>query len=88
MVYDRSASVLAILKLRNIENFSNMFLGYDLLAQRWVRYSCIYALAEALAGILMVAGVLMWLDSGDPVHRDGRRLQQRAAWLRFSILKT
>jgi amino acid transporter len=29
-----SMCILAILKLRDLENFSNMFLGYDLLAQR------------------------------------------------------
>ena len=57
-----SMCVLAILKLQNIESFSNMFLGYDLLAQRWVRYSYIYPFAEALAGVLMVAGALMWLS--------------------------
>ncbi len=57
-----SMCVLAILKLQNVESFSNMFLGYDLLAQRWVRYSYIYPFAEALAGILMIAGALMWLS--------------------------
>jgi hypothetical protein len=34
--------VLAILKLRDVEGFSNMFLGYDLLARRWVPYSYVY----------------------------------------------
>lgn len=53
-----SMCVLAILKLQNIETFSSMFLGYDLLAQKWVPYSYIYPFAEALAGILMVAGAL------------------------------
>lgn len=57
-----SMCVLAILKLQNIESFSNMFLGYDLLARRWVRYSYIYPFAEALAGVLMVAGALRWLS--------------------------
>lgn len=57
-----SMCVLAILKLQNIETFSSMFLGYDLLAQRWVRYSYIYPFAEALAGVLMVAGALTWLS--------------------------
>jgi NADH:ubiquinone oxidoreductase subunit 6 (subunit J) len=38
-----------------------MFLGYDLLAQRFVPYSFAYPFAEALAGILMIAGALMWL---------------------------
>ena len=53
--------VLAILKLQNIETFSSMFLGYDLLARRWVPYAYIYAFAEALAGLLMIAGALKWL---------------------------
>ena len=39
-----------------------MFLNYDLLAQRWVRYGYVYPFAEALAGILMVAGAMMWLS--------------------------
>lgn len=36
-----SMCVLAILKLRDLESFTNMFLGYDLLARRWVRYASI-----------------------------------------------
>jgi hypothetical protein len=56
-----SMCVLAILKIRNLEQFSNMFLGYDLLAQRFVRYAYIYPFAEALAGILMIARALLWL---------------------------
>ncbi|HAT8859148.1 TPA: glutaredoxin [Legionella pneumophila subsp. pneumophila] len=57
-----SMAVLALLKLQNIESFSTMFLNYDLLAKRWVPYSYIYPFAEALAGILMIAGVLNWLS--------------------------
>lgn len=57
-----SMAVLALLKLRDIERFSSMFLNYDLLAQRWVPYSYIYPFAEALAGILMIAGALQWLS--------------------------
>ena len=57
-----SMCVLAILKLRDIESFSSMFLGYDLLARRWVRYAYIYPFAEALAGVLMIAGALSWLS--------------------------
>lgn len=57
-----SMCVLAILKLQNVESFSNMFLGYDLLAKRWVPYSYIYPYAEALAGVLMLAGALRWLS--------------------------
>jgi glutaredoxin len=34
-----SMCVLALLKLQDIESFSTMFLNYDLLARRWVRYS-------------------------------------------------
>ncbi|QTD55583.1 MauE/DoxX family redox-associated membrane protein [Parasphingorhabdus cellanae] len=52
---------LAYLKLRDVESFSTMFLNYDLLARRWVRYGYIYPFAEGLAGLLMIAGVLMWL---------------------------
>jgi glutaredoxin len=53
--------ILAMLKLRDLEGFSNMFLGYDLLAQRWVRYAYLYPCGEALAGVLMVAGALTWI---------------------------
>ncbi|VEB36844.1 glutaredoxin [Legionella sainthelensi] len=57
-----SMSVLALLKLQNVEGFSTMFLNYDLLAKRWVPYSYIYPFAEALAGILMIAGVFRWIS--------------------------
>ena len=56
-----SMCILAILKLQDLESFSNMFLGYDLLAQRWVRYAYIYPFGEALAGVLMIAGALLWI---------------------------
>lgn len=56
-----SMCVLAILKLRDLERFSNMFLGHDLLAQRIVRYGYVYPFAEAFAGIVMIAGALLWL---------------------------
>ncbi len=51
-----SMCILAILKLRDVDSFSNMFIGYDLLARRVVRYAYVYPFAEALAGILMIAG--------------------------------
>lgn len=54
-----SMCILAILKLRDLESFSTMFLGYDLLAQRVVRYAYVYPFGEALAGILMIAGALL-----------------------------
>ncbi|WP_366656680.1 MauE/DoxX family redox-associated membrane protein [Fodinicurvata sp. EGI_FJ10296] len=56
-----SMCVLAILKLRDVESFSNMFLGYDLLAQRAVPYAYFYPFGEAFAGILMISGALLWL---------------------------
>ena len=55
-----SMAVLALLKLQNVESFATMFLNYDLLAKRWVRYSYVYPFAEGLAGILMIAGVAVW----------------------------
>lgn len=57
-----SMCILAILKLQDIEKFSTMFLNYDLLARRWVPYGRIYPYAEALAGVLMIAGALKWLS--------------------------
>lgn len=55
--------LLAVQKLRDLESFSTMFLNYDLLARRWVRYGYIYPFGEALAGILMIAGALIWIAS-------------------------
>ena len=57
-----SMCVLAMLKLQDVESFSTMFLGYDLLARRWVPYAYVYPFLEALAGVLMVAGALTWLS--------------------------
>jgi hypothetical protein len=57
-----SMGVLAIPKLHNVESFATMFLNYDLLARRWVPYSCIYPFAEALAGILMITGAFKALS--------------------------
>jgi glutaredoxin len=57
-----SMAVLALLKLQNVEGFATMFLNYDLLAKRWVPYSYAYPFAEGLAGVLMVAGALIWLS--------------------------
>ncbi len=55
--------LLAVQKLQDIESFSTMFLNYDLLARKWVRYSYLYPFGEALAGILMISGALVWLSS-------------------------
>jgi glutaredoxin len=57
-----SMCILALLKLQDIESFSTMFLGYDLLARRFVPYSYVYPYAELLAGALMIAGALIWIS--------------------------
>ncbi|TCP34955.1 glutaredoxin [Sphingomonas sp. BK235] len=57
-----SMCVLALLKLQDVETFSTMFLNYDLLARRWVRYGYVYPYAEGLAGVLMAAHVADWLS--------------------------
>jgi glutaredoxin len=54
--------ILAMLKLQDIEKFSNMFVGYDLLARRYVPYSYAYPFLEAAAGVLMAAHALGWLS--------------------------
>jgi glutaredoxin len=57
-----SMCILAIQKLREVDGFATMFLGYDLLARRWVPYAYLYPFGEAVAGILMIAGALWWLS--------------------------
>lgn len=57
-----SMCVLAILKLRDVESFSGMFLGYDLLARRFVPYAYVYPFAEALAGVLMITHALKFVS--------------------------
>ncbi|MGO1625748.1 MAG: glutaredoxin [Halomonadaceae bacterium] len=54
-------TLLGLQKLQDVESFSNMFLNYDLLAQRYVPYSYVYPYAETLAGLWMLAGTLIWL---------------------------
>ena len=58
-----SMCFLAVQKLKDVETFSTMFVNYDLLARRWVRYGYLYPFGEALAGILMVAGALTWISA-------------------------
>ena len=58
-----SMCLLAMLKLQDVERFTGTFLGYDLLARRWVPYAYFYAYAELLAGVLMTAHVLTWLSA-------------------------
>ncbi len=55
--------LLAMLKLRDVSGFATMFLGYDLLARRWVPYATLYPFAEAAAGLLMAANVLTWFSA-------------------------
>ena len=51
-----SMCILGIQKLRDLNGFTNGFLGYDLLAKRYIPYAYIYPFVEAGAGILMIAG--------------------------------
>lgn len=51
-----SMCILAIQKLQDLGSFSNGFLGYDVLAQRHVRYAYIYPFVEGGAGVLMIVG--------------------------------
>jgi hypothetical protein len=53
--------LLGVQKLQDVESFSTMFLNYDLLAQWWVPYGYLYPFGETLAGVLMIAGALIWL---------------------------
>lgn len=57
-----SMCILAIQKLQDVESFATMFLGYDLLAKRWLPYAYIYPFAEGLAGVLMLGRALNWLS--------------------------
>tara|TARA_R110001592_G_scaffold79054_3_gene236758 strand:- start:11263 stop:11991 length:729 start_codon:yes stop_codon:yes gene_type:complete len=54
-----SMCVLAIQKLRDLYAFSNQFITYDLLAMKWVRYAYVYPFIEMLAGVCMIAGILI-----------------------------
>lgn len=53
--------LLGLQKLQDIEKFSTMFLNYDLLARRWVRWGYIYPFVETRAGLLMLMGLLTWI---------------------------
>ena len=61
-----SMVALAIQKLQDIGGFVNGFLGYDLLARRYVPYGYAYPFAELWAGVGMMAligtgSALIWL---------------------------
>lgn len=68
-----STVALAIQKLQDVEGFVNGFLGYDLLAQRYVPYGYAYPFAELWAGVGMMAligtgSALIWLAGGARGH--------------------
>jgi glutaredoxin len=52
-----SMCVLGILKLSDLLSFATGFIQYDLVAQKYVPYAYVYAFIEAVAGILMIAGL-------------------------------
>ena len=61
-----ATAALAIQKLQDVGGFVNGFLGYDLLARRWVPYGYLYPFLEAWVGIGMIALIgtgspLIWL---------------------------
>lgn len=65
-LFAASMVVLAIQKLQDVEGFVNGFLGYDLLAQKYVPYGFAYPFAELYAGVGMMAligssSALIWL---------------------------
>lgn len=57
-----SMAMLAMLKLQDVEQFSTMFVGYDLLGKRFVPYAYAYPFLEATAAVLMAGRILPWLS--------------------------
>lgn len=58
-----SMAALAIQKLRDLEGFVNGFLGYDLLARRFVPYGYAYPFLELYAAV----GMMALIGSGSPL---------------------
>lgn len=58
-----SMFLLGLQKLQDVDRFATMFLNYDLLAQRHVRYGYVYPYVETGAGLLMIAGALTWITA-------------------------
>lgn len=54
-------TILAIQKLQDLEQFSNSFITYDLLAMKAIRYAYIYPFLEAYAGIAMIANLSAYI---------------------------
>ncbi|GAB5347633.1 MauE/DoxX family redox-associated membrane protein [Alteriqipengyuania sp. 357] len=57
-----SMAMLAMLKLQDVEQFSTMFVGYDLLGRKFVPYAYAYPYLEAAAAVLMAGRILPWLS--------------------------
>lgn len=57
-----SMVILAMLKLQDLDRFATLFIGYDLLARRWVPYAFLYPFLEFISGALMVAHAVDWLS--------------------------
>ncbi|MAZ44039.1 MAG: glutaredoxin [Legionellales bacterium] len=57
-----SMILLSLMKLRDVESFSTMFINYDLLAKRWVPYSYVYPYAELTAGLLMLTKLVPFIS--------------------------
>ena len=83
-----SMCALSIQKLRDVDGFSNGFLGYDLLAQRWVPYAKIYPYAEAFAGIGMIAVIGSALVLAPAVGMDVGLSVGPGAWLMWPTALT
>ena len=56
-----SMVLMGLQKLQDIDKFATMFLTYDLLAQRWIRYGYVYPFIETGAGLLMLMGIFTWI---------------------------
>ena len=54
-------AMLAMLKLRDLEGFTTMFVGYDVLARSYVPYAYAYPWLELTAAVLMIAGGVLGL---------------------------
>ena len=61
--FTTSMVALAIQKLQDLEGFVNGFLGYDLLAQRYVPYGYAYPFLELYGGV----GMMALIGAGSPL---------------------
>jgi glutaredoxin/uncharacterized membrane protein YphA (DoxX/SURF4 family) len=52
---------LGIQKIQDLQSYTNGFVQYDLLAQRYVPYAWVYAYIETVGGVLMIAGLITWI---------------------------